>query len=142
MYVCDGLCVHAHEHTQAAQCLMATKMTWNFTQLNATGTNTNGPHLASATTRSQWHYVSVGTGAPLELGGGLGSGMGVEVALGGAGMAVQGRGNDHFLSSLMLLGSEKGPSRLLVSTARTAKWYTCPGMNCRGRGGKGSAELV
>lgn len=122
-------------HTSTTR-IMATKVTWNFTQLNANGTHINGPHLASATGTPQNHYVSLdkseaGAGSSVGLWGGLGSGMGVEMLLNVVVMAVQVCGNDHFLSSLMLLGSEKGPSRLLVSTARTAKWYTCPGMNCR-----------
>ena len=36
----------------------------------------------------------------------------------------------------MLLGSENGPRRVLMSWARTAKWYTWPGINWRrGDGG-------
>ena len=72
--------------------------------------------------------------------GGSGSRMVAEVAVGG-GVGVQGCGEDHFLSSRMLLGSEKGPSRLLVSTARTAKWYTCPGMNYRREQERGTTRV-
>lgn len=87
------------------------------------------PQVDPSTSKCHIDKSEAGTRSLVELWGDLGSGMGVEMSLGGVELAVQGCGNDHFLSSLMLLGSENGPSRLLVSTARTAKWYTCPGMN-------------